>query len=330
MAGVLLYGPDRGLVRERADALSRVTAKDPDDPFRLCDVSMTMIKEDFARIADEMASLSLIGGLRVVRLRDATDAAAAALKNAFNMAPPGSLMIVEAGDLAKRSALRTLFETAANAVAIPCYSDDEAGVRRIAASMLSEAGLSLSDEAGAYLATCLGGDRAMIRGEIEKLSLYMGGSGTIHLDDVMACIGDSREGSLDAIVMATASGDTAGLDRALETAFASGVQPVGILRGLGRHLQRLHLAAGLIAAGRTADQAIAALRPPVFYKLQAPVRAQLRRWSLPDLATALGLVLEAELACKVTGAPAQAICTRTLWRVAGALPKEHPAVHALG
>lgn len=328
ICGVLLYGPDRGLVRERADALAQVAAGHPDDPFRLCDVTMAMLKEDFARLADEMASLSLIGGLRVVRLRDATDAAAGPVGNALQLAPAGSLLIAEGGDLAKRSSLRTLFESAANAATIACYGDDEAGVRRIAEAMLAEAGLRVSEEAGAYLAAHLGGDRAMTRGEIEKLIVYMGagelsgGPGTVGLDDVVACVGDSREASLDTIVIAAASGDVAALDRALDVAYASGVQPVGILRATGRHLQRLHLAAGLVAAGRTVEQAMAALRPPVFYKLQGPVRSQLRRLSLAALSDSLRLVLDAELACKTAGAPAQAICAQTLWRIARARPEE--------
>lgn len=319
--GVLFYGPDHGLVRERTDALSRVAAENPDDPFRLSEVSMSMLKEDFARLADEMASQSLLGGLRVVRLREATDAAAGAIENALGLAPAGSLLIVAGGDLTKRSALRTLFEKAANALAIACYGDDEAAILRVATAMLADAGLQASEEAAAYLATHLGGDRAMTRGEIEKLIVYMGKPGTVGIDDVAACIGDSREASLDAIVIAAASGDVVDLDRALDLALSSGVQPVSIIRAASRHLQRLHLAAGLIAAGRTPDQAMAALRPPVFYKLQRAVRAQLRRWTPSELEEALFLVLDAELACKTTGAPAEAICARTMWRLAQALPE---------
>ncbi|MBL8659904.1 MAG: DNA polymerase III subunit delta [Rhodospirillales bacterium] len=336
VCAVLIYGPDRGLVRERADALSRAVAGDPPDPFRLSEVSMANVREDPARLSDEMASLSLAGGARAVRLREATDAAAEPIGNAFARPRAGSLLIVEAGDLGKRSALRSVFEGAKSAIAIPCYSDDEAGVQRLAAAMLADARLSITDEAMAYLVAHLGGDRALTRGEIEKLIVYIGASNggpvgrgrgdaesaeqrarrTVQLADVVACIGDSRESSLDAIAMAAAAGDVVSLDRALELAFASAVQPVSVIRAAARHLQRLHLAAGLVAAGRSAEQAMAALRPPVFYKAQTAFRTQLRIWTLPRLGEALRLVLEAELACKATGAPAQAIATRMLWRIA--------------
>jgi DNA polymerase-3 subunit delta len=314
---VLLFGPDRGLVRERADALSAVAAGDPADPFRICELATAALKDEPARLIDEMASLSLSGGLRLVRLREATDAAAAAIADALAAAPSGSLLIAEAGDLGKRSALRTLFEAATNAASIPCYSDDETSLQRLVAATLEAASLTATPDAAAYLATNLGGDRAMTRCELDKLITYMGGPGTIDLDDAMACVGDSHEASLDALVMTVADGDSARLDRALSAAFAFGLQPVTVIRAVGRHFQRLHLGAGLIAAGRSPQEAMAALRPPVFYKMQSAVRTQLCLWAPPAIANVLRLLVDAEVTCKQTGAPAEAICARALFQIAG-------------
>ncbi|HYN37765.1 MAG TPA: DNA polymerase III subunit delta [Rhodospirillales bacterium] len=319
--GVLFYGPDHGLVRERADGLCRLILGNPPDPFRLCELLPAMLNENPMRPADEMASLSFTSGVRVVRLRDAVDAAAGPAGLALEMgAGDAALLLAEAGDLGKRSPLRSLFEAAANAVAIPCYGDDEASLQRLALGILGDAGLSLSPDASAYLAANLGGDRAMSRGEIEKLTLYMAGSGsrTVSLEDIAACIGDSREASLDAVVMAAGSGDVAALDRALDLAFASGMHPVSVIRAAARYLQRLHLAASLMAQRKSAQEAMAALRPPVFYKQQDAFRAQLRAWPPARLAQAMRLLIEVELDCKVTGAPAEALCIRALWQIATA------------
>jgi DNA polymerase-3 subunit delta len=317
--GVLIYGPDRGFVRERADGLARLLLGDPPDPFRLCELSPAMLKDDPVRLADDMASLSFTGGLRVVRLRDAGDPAAAAIGPALETAAGAeALLIAEAGDLGKRSPLRSLFEAAGNAVAIPCYADDEASLAALAATMLAEAGFLLSADASACLGSSLGGDRAISRGEIEKLILYMqaGAARNVGLEDVLACIGDSREASLDAVVMAALGCDVAALDRALDLACASGIHPVGVLRAVARHVQRLHLAASLVAAGKSVPEAMAGLRPPVFYKLQDGFRAHLRLWPPPRLAQALSLITQAELDCKATGAPAEALCARVLWQIA--------------
>jgi len=62
---VLLYGPDAGLIRERADTLARGVCPDLHDPFRVADLSAAALAADPARLADEAAQMSLMaaGGL---------------------------------------------------------------------------------------------------------------------------------------------------------------------------------------------------------------------------------------------------------------------------
>lgn len=87
---VLLYGEDTGLIRERAQGLIRLVAGSLDDPFRVADLA----REDIARLPDEAASLSLIGGRRAVRVRDATDAATEPVK-AVLAGPAPALVVLE-------------------------------------------------------------------------------------------------------------------------------------------------------------------------------------------------------------------------------------------
>src|SRR5258708_38788563 len=61
---VLLYGPDGGLVRERAGIIGRTVCPDLNDPFRVADLSAATLAADPARLADETAQLSLTGGRR--------------------------------------------------------------------------------------------------------------------------------------------------------------------------------------------------------------------------------------------------------------------------
>jgi DNA polymerase-3 subunit delta len=135
------------------------------------------------------------------------------------------------------------------------------------------------------------------------------------LEDAAACIGDSAATSLDGVVYAACGGDQRGLDLALGRTLGEGVHPVGILRAAARHLQRLHLAAGMMIEGRSADQAMKALRPPVIYTYHDRFRVQLRLWNTDRLAGALDLITEAELDCKTTGLPAEAVCGRALMRM---------------
>jgi DNA polymerase-3 subunit delta len=56
---VLVYGPDEGQVRERAAQLTRSVCPDLHDPFRIADIPPTALKDDPARIADELRGARL-------------------------------------------------------------------------------------------------------------------------------------------------------------------------------------------------------------------------------------------------------------------------------
>lgn len=326
LRAALVYGPDRGMVRERADTLLRAVVEDPADPFRVVTLTGADIAGDPARLADEAAALSLTGGRRVVRLNDAADGVADALAAILDDAPGDALIIVEAGALAPRSALRKLFEKAKTGAAIPCYADDRESIAGLVREMLAPHGLAASRDALAYLVDNLGGDRALSRRELEKLVLYMGSADSagaeerreVSLEDAAACVGDSAALGLDDAAFATADGDFAALDRITSRLFLEGVAPVSVLRAAGRHFQRLHLVAGRVAAGAGAEQAMAGLRPPVFFKLKDRFRSQLRYWPTGALAKALERLTEAEIQCKSTGLPDRAICSRALMALANA------------
>src|ERR1700743_715735 len=116
---VLIYGPDAGLVRERLNALTRNITGSTDDPFRVSEFSADSLKDDPARLRDEAASLALTGGRRVVGLREAGDGNAGLFADWLEDAMGDAMVIVTAGDLGARSKLRTAFEEADAAAALP-------------------------------------------------------------------------------------------------------------------------------------------------------------------------------------------------------------------
>jgi DNA polymerase-3 subunit delta len=319
---VLVYGPDRGLVQERALALVRAAAEDPNDPFRSVVITPEALKATPSLIADEAAALSLTGGRRAVRIAPAGDDHAGALKDVLEHPMGDALVIAEAGELPPRSALRALFEGASNAVAVPCYRDDAQALGDVIDEVLSADGLAISRDARAHLASVLGDDRAMTRRTLEKLALYAGpGSGrTVELDDVLACVGDTAALGLDDVVMAAGDGDLTALDRALGRLPAAGTTPVSVLNAAARHFQRLHLTQGLVRSGMSPDQAMGRLRPPVFWKTKPRFAAQVESWPEPALSNALQRFTAAMMQCMRTGAPAEAIAARALFAAASLKP----------
>jgi DNA polymerase III subunit delta len=317
LRAVLIFGPDAGLVRERADKLAQAICADPKDPFRVADLAAAAFTADPARLHDEAAALSFTGGRRLVRVRDASDTVGALFERFLNAPPPGdSLVLVEAGELSTRSSLRRAFEAAQAAMAVACYPDGKRELEELARAVLGARGVTIAGDALVYLVDHLGSDRLASRGELEKLALLVGDGGRVGLAEAAAAIGDGAALDLDDVVFATTEGAAAALERSLTRAFLEGESAIGVLRTLMRHFQRLHVTAARMSAGMGAEEALRMLRPPVFVMHQEHFKRQLRLWSVARAERALALLIDAELNAKTTGLPAEAICRDALLRIA--------------
>src|SRR6185295_3852014 len=63
---VLIYGPDSGLVRERAEALIRAAVDDINDPFSLARLDGDALSAEPSRLVEEANTIPLFGGKRAV------------------------------------------------------------------------------------------------------------------------------------------------------------------------------------------------------------------------------------------------------------------------
>lgn len=312
---VLVYGPDEGLARERLATLGRTVVRDLNDPFNVTDLRADTLIDDPARLMDEALSQSLMGGRRLVRIRECTDKTTAAFKALLKNAPSAcNLILAEAGELGPRSSLRLLFEQAPNAAALPCYVDDARSLGPVISAEMKAAGLGISPDALAFLSHNLLGDRANARAELEKLKIYMvnAPSKTVTEEDAAACLAGGAAQSFEDVARLAASGDIAGTDRALSTLLSEGLAPVAILRATTNYFWRLHLTRSRIDQGTNTEAALAKLSPPVFFKLKPAMESQLRAWRREDLFRALQILRAAEGQCKQTGATDQLLCGRAL------------------
>ena len=316
---ILVHGADDGLVRERVERLIKTVLDDPKDPFRTSEVSVDQVRAEPSRLADEARSLCLLGGRRVIRLRQASDQATAACRLLLALPAIEALIVIDAGELGAGSSLRRLIEGAPNAVALPCYRDEGRDLAAFVDQQLAERGLGLDGDARAFVLDHVGADRGVTRGELDKLALYLGAGADggaarrATLADVAAVIGDSAALGLDDLVHGVALGDMAALERCLERLLGEGEHPVRLVRAQANHFARLHRLAALVERGEPVERVIERARPPIHFRRRSSVGTELRLWSAARAAQALTRLLEAEIACKTTGWPARVLCQEALF-----------------
>src|SRR5690349_5234196 len=256
MVAALIYGPDQGLVRERAEKLIKTIVPDLKDPFLIADLDDSVLASDPARLFDEAAAISMLGGRRVVRVRGAGNSLAKLFERFLDDPAGDALVVVEGGDLAKSAALPKVFLGADNAACIACYGDTMRDLPDVIRDSLRAEGLTIAPEALDDAASRLGSDRGVTRREIEKLALYARGQKQVTLEDVRAVLGDEAEARADEALDAAGQGDLKALDLALERLWVAGTSPAQIIRMGLSHFQKLALTKADMDKGDTLDGAI--------------------------------------------------------------------------
>jgi DNA polymerase-3 subunit delta len=312
----LVYGPDAGLVQERAEKLLKSVVPDLTDAFNVSDLSESTLLADPARLSDEAAAISMMGGRRVVRVRGAGNDLADLLESFADDPKGDALVVIEAGDLAKTSALRKIFDGHKSAAAVQCYPDSVRDLGDVVRDALRAEGLSIAPDALEDAVSRLGSDRGVTRREIEKLLLYMHGHKQVALEDVRAVMGDEAEARSESACDAAAGGDLAKLDRELERLWVSDVAPAQVLRSAMGHFQRLVQAREGANRGEAIDNVMKRLRPPVHFSRATAFKNQAQRWNSDRLGEALDMLLDAEALTRTTGVPAEAVTGRVLMNIA--------------
>lgn len=306
---ILLYGPNESFAHEAAQKLAAWALGKSDDPYAITKLGEDEIKRDSAKLGDALAAQSLLGGPTIVWARISGKGADESILEALaaiERGEPSGYLIVEAGDLGGSAEIVKKFGAATHASVIAFYEETDAERAVYAKALAKELGIAFDRDAEDYFLSALPHDRGLARQEIEKLALYAYELGrNVSVADLEALMAAEAESALDAASLAAAQGKAS---QAVESlARIDALSGVSALRALLRRLHQLRDARILIDSGMSSDEAIAKLRPPVFWKERDAVASQARLWTSKKLNAAYDVLWTAEMRSKTAGAPQELI-----------------------
>jgi DNA polymerase III subunit delta len=312
----LVFGPDAGLVRERAEALVRISVDDPRDPFQLARLDGDDLAGEPTRLIEEAHTIPLFGGRRAIWVKAGSRNFASSVEALIASPSPDCRVVIEAGDLRRTAPLRAICERAKNAVSLPCYADTEKDLHRLIDDEMREAGLAISPEARAALVPLLGGDRLASRHELGKLALYARGKTSVELADVLAVVADASTMEVDGLIDAAFAGRTGELEIQFGKARTAGTAPGSIVSAALRQVAQLHKARLAIEEGASIGEASERIQPFVHFSRKPLVEAALRSWTSGRLEHAMAQLAAAALEARRQSALAELIAQRALLALA--------------
>ena len=314
-AGLLIFGADAMRVAlKRQEAILALVGPQGEAEMRLTRLPAADLRKDAAALSDAIRSAGFFPGPRVAFVEDATDGMAPLLAEALREWRPGdAAIVVTAGGLTGKSALKKVFDDSGDAVCIGLY--DEPPSREEIEAELKRAGLkAIAPEAMTdlgVLARAL--DPGDFRQTLEKIALYHWGvAEPLSPADVAACAPGTIEAEVDDVIHAVAERDQRQVGALMRRLEGQGVAPVTLCIGAIRHFRALHGAAS--DAGGAANGMV---RMRVFGPRRDRMLRQLQGWRVQTLEWALAELLETDLTLRsASRAPAMAVMERALIRLA--------------
>jgi DNA polymerase-3 subunit delta len=314
---VLLYGPDYGAVQETVSNFRKHSGIDEHDPFSYGHFSGSQVLKDPGSFVTALRTPAF-GGNRLFWLSEATDKLAGLLQEQFDVVDADTTLLISAGELTKSSAMRKAFEAAGKGIGvIVFYALEGAQLQRALQDYTQTKGYKVDRDALTYLVDVLGSDYRVALSELDKMILYKGvEQGTITFADAEACCINSQSASMDALADAVGLGMVDTVFKSYEKMIRESISPIGLVRVLLNHFQKLRQVALLTASGTPAETAMSRLRPPVFWKRKAIFLAQTKRWPLNEIDQVLLRLLKLEIELKAANVNVETKAEHAFLRIA--------------
>ena len=318
---VVIYGTNDGLIAEYTKQFAQAIVPNLDDAFQVSQLLWENISSDTGALAGEYGAQSLMGGRRVVIVREVDNNITKQLKSVLDTVISDTLLILSSSSLNKKSSLVSLAEDREDFALIPCYEDRDETIYATARQIFITQGFTISNEALQLLCSRLSNDRKSNVGEIEKLITYMGTRKNITNDDIVQVVSDNSATSGDDVCYFAASGQTEKALQSYNKLLGEGGEPVMVVRSLMYHFMKLLSCSALLEKGENADSAVNKMSPPIIFFRKSSFKAQILLWSKERLLGVMDLLYQAERDCKTTNMPTVEIVSYLIMQISSAARK---------
>lgn len=282
IVGCLLYGPKETLSRYRFDFISKKIVQNLADPFLVTHLSSLRIKEDPAIIADEFYSISMLGGRKLIMIKDCDNAVVAGLKILFADSQYGrksnNFVLLWAGDLDKSSSLRKIIEDTQFMMALPCYEDNALSLKKYLHDILSSQHVTAEAKVIDLIIKNFAADRNLLKNEIDKIVCYLGENKILTEEDFKKICTVPDEDNLQDFAIQFANKNYEWCLNNATSAFKKSNESIMLVRYLIIYFTKLYNGKIALESGLDLDEIVKSQQ--IFFKIQTEYKNQLRNLSL--------------------------------------------------
>ncbi len=208
------------------------------------------------------------------------------------------IIVINAGNLDKKSKLRSLFEKDKNLICVPFYKDDNRTLSQLAKNFFRNNKISISQEIINLIVERSSGDRINLNNELNKISLFLINKEKINIDDILKLTNLAENYSISELADNCLSKNVKKINKIFNENVFSIDDCIIIVRTLLLKSKRLLEIKKINESNKNLEQIITNYKPPIFWKDKEIVKNQASKWSRKDTEKLIYRIHDIELMVK--------------------------------
>ena len=290
---ILFYGQNQGLKEE---AILKIQTENKNRAVIKYDEKEFLEKSETSY--ENILSGSLFENKKIIIISRASDKILNSINFFQEKKLDDILIIIEAGNLDKKSKLRSLFEKNKNFICVAFYTDTQEALSKIAYNFLIENNIKISQSNLNLIVNKCNGDRGVLKNELNKIQLYLKNKKTLALDELMKLTNLIENHSISELVDNCLAQNKNKTLLMLNENILNIEDCVIITRTFLQKIKRILNLIKAYQKNKNLDLTISSAKPPIFWKDKEIIKQQINKWKLADISELLRNVNQIELLIK--------------------------------
>ena len=312
-AGYLVYGQNKGLVREKSQIIINSYK---DDQTEIIKFENDELISEPGKLTNEFNTFSLTAEKKILHILNTKDNLTEIIINTITGHDSKNLIVFETSELTPRSKLRKFFEKEKHLGILACYFDTERDVQELIETTFKKENMPINRDIVLLITKRLGNERHIIKSELEKIILYLKDKKEFKAEDILKCLSQNKDYGFDDLNYSISNGNVVKLDKIINQLYLEGINPIALLRSVSKHFQKILFVNQKIDLGMNLSESLSQLKPPIFFLYANQFKEQVKKWKTTLCYKAIERILETEELCKMNSKIAKIICWRTLRNIA--------------
>ena len=290
---ILFYGQNNGAKEEET---SKLIKQDKDIKPNIYEEKE--ILENYEAFYNDIVSDSLFDERKLFVIKRVTDKFLKIIEKILNKNLTNVLIILDAGNLEKKSKIRNLFEKDKKLVCIPFYPDNFAQLAQITNNFFNKINHPISQSDINLIVSKSNGDRGNLKNELQKIELYVSNKKKLTSSSLLKLINLVENHNISELVDHYLAKNERKIKMILNENILSNEDCIIIVRTLLNKSKKILKLSSEYEKNKNLDLTISSAKPPIFWKDKEITKQQILKWKPENIKKLIYKLNELELLIK--------------------------------